>query len=539
MTDQPIVPASDSNSFPAAAKPRAPASVGRAGPVGESTGRVGAMDTLRGFALFGIFCVNIAFFCGPFGKAMEFVPPAGATVSDQVFFYFVKIFCEARFYILFSTLFGAGLALQYLRLTARGMPERAFVPLYLRRLAALFCFGVVHIILLWYGDILVFYSIAAIVPFLMRRCKPRTLLITAGTMWAVYLTLVVVFTGIGVLFAWLSAPNANQAPSAATAPAGMPPSPPSPPPTSTAPGESANSDATPPPDAAPPATPETSAATPAVPATALATAPTEKKLKNPDAPPVWRALMNLEEMATDPAVQGQPGGPLRHPWWRDAETEAFKQGPYSQAILMRLILYGFSFVIVVFFGFGVTIVAMMLLGMALVKLDFFAPHRAPWHWRLVMIGGLVGLPLGVLQATAAGFMPGSAAMLMIAVLGPIAPPLIMLGYLGAGTLIVNSGALRPVTAALAATGRMAFTNYLCQSIITTFVMYHWGLAKFGEFSHAERGVYVVCIFACQVLFSVLWLKVFNLGPLEYVWRTLTYFRPPRMLRAGAIQEPGG
>ena len=111
-----------------------------AGPVPENQ-RLGTLDLLRGFALLGIFMVNMQFFTMFFG---EFIRPAvygGGPVIDVLAWGFVKAFFEYKFISLFSLLFGAGMVMQMNRARAQGRP---FIPTYLRRMAVLAVIGLVH-----------------------------------------------------------------------------------------------------------------------------------------------------------------------------------------------------------------------------------------------------------------------------------------------------------------------------------------------------------------------------------------------------------
>lgn len=85
-------------------------------------------------------------------------------------------------------------------------------------------------------------------------------------------------------------------------------------------------------------------------------------------------------------------------------------------------------------------------------------------------------------------------------------------------------AARPPFRWLAAVGRMAFTNYLAQSVLCTLLFYGHGFGLWGEMGYFELMGVVVCVWAIQILFSVLWLSRFRFGPLEWLWRRLTYGR---------------
>jgi uncharacterized protein len=78
---------------------------------------------------------------------------------------------------------------------------------------------------------------------------------------------------------------------------------------------------------------------------------------------------------------------------------------------------------------------------------------------------------------------------------------------------------------LAAAGRLALSNYLLQSIICTLIFYHYGLGLYGRVGPAGGLILTFVIFAFQVYLSVLWSRVFQFGPVEWFWRSITYGRP--------------
>jgi len=84
---------------------------------------------------------------------------------------------------------------------------------------------------------------------------------------------------------------------------------------------------------------------------------------------------------------------------------------------------------------------------------------------------------------------------------------------------------------LAATGRMALTNYLVQTILCTSIFYGHGLGVFGEVERIGQLGIVVGIWALQLFWSPLWLKHFRFGPFEWIWRSLTYRRPQPLRRS--------
>lgn len=135
--------------------------------------RIPLLDVLRGFALLGIFFVNIGLFAAPIGWMFLRPDLEGAGQADRLAAFFVKTFCEYKFVSLFSLLFGVGFAISMERLAARG----AGVGTYVRRLLVLAGFGLVHGFFFWYGDILLMYAVIGFALLLFRRSRARTLVI--------------------------------------------------------------------------------------------------------------------------------------------------------------------------------------------------------------------------------------------------------------------------------------------------------------------------------------------------------------------------
>ena len=97
-----------------------------------------------------------------------------------------------------------------------------------------------------------------------------------------------------------------------------------------------------------------------------------------------------------------------------------------------------------------------------------------------------------------------------------------LGYLGLWMLIVRLQLLKTLTRLLADVGRMALTNYLMQSLIGALVFSGLGLGLAGRFDRHELYFLVFLIWAFQLWFSRSWLRAYRQGPLEWLWRRLTY-----------------
>lgn len=130
------------------------------------------LDALRGFALFGVLIVNLRYLSGNcYLKWANQVPVTA--LGDEIATFFQNLFLEGKSITLFSMMFAIGLCMQADKAEARG--ESFWTP-GLRRLAALLGFGVLHILLLWSGDILTTYAVCGIIILALRRFSWRTLL---------------------------------------------------------------------------------------------------------------------------------------------------------------------------------------------------------------------------------------------------------------------------------------------------------------------------------------------------------------------------
>ena len=113
-------------------------------------------------------------------------------------------------------------------------------------------------------------------------------------------------------------------------------------------------------------------------------------------------------------------------------------------------------------------------------------------------------------------------------------------WIGLAMLICQKGWLTGLRRRLGAVGRMAFTNYLTHTFVCTFLFYGWGLGLFGKLSRVQQFGVVLVIWAFQLIVSPWWLDRFQFGPFEWIWRSLTYWKPQPMRKtvsAPAISAP--
>jgi uncharacterized protein len=98
--------------------------------------------------------------------------------------------------------------------------------------------------------------------------------------------------------------------------------------------------------------------------------------------------------------------------------------------------------------------------------------------------------------------------------------LMAVGWAALIMLLIQTRASDAVRARLAATGRMAFTNYLVTSVVMTTIFYGYGLGLFGSIGRALLYLFCFGMWAAMLLWSKPWLDRFNYGPLEWLWRSL-------------------
>lgn len=144
--------------------------------------RIQLLDIFRGLALGGILLVNMQIFMQPL--TIMLLGSQASSSMDLVGESIIKFFFEGKFYVLFSMLFGYGFWI----FTHKTSTQGNATSLYLRRTGILFLFGAMHVILLWGGDILVFYALFGLILLAFRNISNRGLIkwaIALGTVPAV------------------------------------------------------------------------------------------------------------------------------------------------------------------------------------------------------------------------------------------------------------------------------------------------------------------------------------------------------------------
>jgi uncharacterized protein len=372
------------------------------------TDRIGAIDALRGIALFGVLTINLVteFRVSIFEQFLIQRPIQGPL--DRVVEALLMLLLAQKALALFSLLFGIGLAIQFDRLSG----NTGRVTLLVRRLAVLLAIGLVHLFLIWNGDILTEYAIAGFVvlPFLFG---PRWLLATASAVFLGWFLLMPLWPSI------LPFPSQN-----------------------------------------------------------------------------WIAEHIAEA------------------------TKAYGTGSFIEVLAFRI--REIPAIATLHFLIFPRTLGLFLFGAFLWRTGLL--RRIEMH-RLVLFAFaatalVVGISLSLIDREKA--LSGRQALgLRYFTIERSTPIILALGY-GAVVLPAMTTSAAKILAWAAPLGRMAFTNYLLQSIILGWVFYGYGLGLFGSVGVTAAFALGVLIYVLQILASVWWLNRFRFGPVEWLWRTLMY-----------------
>ena len=221
---------------------------------------------------------------------------------------------------------------------------------------------------------------------------------------------------------------------------------------------------------------------------------------------------------------------LRRNNWRPTpemvakETAAYRGGRLDQMTVRVPSFFFFQTFVLLIWGLW-RAGGLMLIGMALFKLGVFSAERpAPFYRRMLAAGVLLGLPVvayGVYRNFQANWDVKYSFFLGVQFnyWGSVA---VSLGWVGLVMLVVRSSALTPLTRRLAAVGQTALSNYILHTVLCTTLFYGHGFGLFGQIERVGQIAIVVAVWVIQLLLTPLWLKRFRFGPLEWLWRSLTY-----------------
>ena len=176
--------------------------------------------------------------------------------------------------------------------------------------------------------------------------------------------------------------------------------------------------------------------------------------------------------------------------------------------------------------------AMMLVGMALYKLGILTLERsAGIYLTMLLVGYALGLAVNFYELKIV--LNGDFSVLSMLRanwtydLGRLA---ITVGHLGALLLFCRSRWMQWLQRSLAAVGRMALSSYVSHSIICAIVFYGFGFGLYAQLQRYQLYYVVAAIWIFQLIVSPIWLRYYRFGPMEWVWRSLTYWQKQPMRR---------
>ncbi len=248
----------------------------------------------------------------------------------------------------------------------------------------------------------------------------------------------------------------------------------------------------------------------------------------------------LIEAGSEPAVDGAIA--YYREYWAEQQTEAQLQTAlYSGGSYWPILSYHwqtggtqlFSYFVFCFFETIPTV----LIGMGLYRLGCFSREQSQGGWNRLAIAGVVAalllnLAMGV-HAWREGFPPYQTQLVFFGLTGVSNLPFL----LGAPVLLSQwawRARDRWLAEKLALAGRMAFTNYLGTSLVMVLIFQGWAGGLFGELHRMEMLLVVALGWAMMITGSAFWLARFRQGPLEWLWRCLSYWRlfPNRIAQNG-------
>ena len=182
--------------------------------------------------------------------------------------------------------------------------------------------------------------------------------------------------------------------------------------------------------------------------------------------------------------------------------------------------------------------SMMFIGMGLMKLGVLSAELSTRAYaRMAIAGYLIGIPVNSYTAwlvIRSGFDP--VVQSFTGTTYDVGRLSIAIGHLGVLMLMCKTGVFRWLTERLGAVGQMAFSNYLMQSIVGAFVFTGYGFKLYGQLERYQLYYVVAAIWVVQMIVSPIWLKHYRFGPLEWAWRSLTYWKRQPM-RVGEQAAP--
>jgi len=184
------------------------------------------------------------------------------------------------------------------------------------------------------------------------------------------------------------------------------------------------------------------------------------------------------------------------------------------------------------------ILGVMLIGMALIKMNILSAQRSLlFYMTMVALGYSIGLTVNAWETQQL-----VQSQFDLAVMGQtqytydLGRLAMSAGHIGMVMLLCRLQWFARLRASLAAVGRMALTNYITHTVICVTLFSGFGFGLYGQLERYQLYYVVAAIWLLQLMVSPIWLTYFRFGPLEWLWRTLTYWKIQPLLRPGASPD---
>ena len=406
----------------------------------KDANRIAYLDIMRGMAIFFIFLVNIKFLSGAgyYPDALKAEFPTAPL--DQLLDVLIFIFVSGKFYYIFSILFGIGFAVQYHSFTQKTPAPGAFNRFFSRRMSTLLVIGLLHMFLVWAGDILTMYALLGFLLLYFRDKSDRTLLKWTLILMALPILhwLLMYATRAYYYYTFFDFVNLH--------------------------------------------------------ADELSLVTSESA--NRDRP----LLDNLARIQTEDLSV-----------WLDMQLHL----PIRR--LAIVLMKGRLFKILAMFVLGLWIGRQILHQQILDN-----PTRLK---KIALLGFAIGLPGNILLAILEyGSFSGNLKHFLNHLLYALSVAPLACAYMATTALLVRRHPHARLWRWLAPIGKTALSNYLFQSVIGVLLFYGIGFGLAGKLSLSEILGITLLIFLAQIAFSRLWLSIFQFGPIEWLWRMITYQR---------------
>lgn len=462
----------------------------------EPTERIEVLDGLRGFALIGIMFMNIEWFNRAIKKVGYF--DYQLTGIDWGSGWLVRLLIEGKFYKIFSILFGMGFAVMLIKAQQKGRP---FFAWFMRRMLVLTVIGVLHFAFLWGGDILHNYGIAGCILLLwiwllgfkkMQWANHHDVFLRLGLGIAllpmVVMLCVSIYFGITRAEPEITADNQRQF----------------------SVEQQVN----------------LIQQDPSLSLTLEATAIAERDDQQRP-PTVDEATLSPSELIEHQA-QRQFIAEYKRELNSREEYEVLKNGSYLQVVVYWSSQVpehlGMALVSGVFIFFPMFLIGYWFISSGTIR-------QPAQHLYLFRTMAWLGMGCGLLVGSAALIISANPISNTIGDFTTAAAGLFFLsqylmtaGYIGIFALLTINKRGQRLIAWLAPLGKLALTHYLLQSVVMAFLFYGIGLGWYGEISRTGQLGLVILTIMLQIMLSMLWLRFYRIGPMEWVWRSLTYLR---------------